>query len=366
MIKTFNELKDLSKKYNVPEEDVLFIDMNLSGLSTSEELDRVRFALKLDINNGIFNLASKNNIENYYFALPVRSNSNYKVVNNQLLFKENIIVGEVGKLTEDFCDSSYSRRGGTVLNVNPNARTSCRGCRFCYTAYQTARDKKRLTDRESLEEFFDNWLLLHNLPDLKHVLQIAIVTGCFDSEESVVDFLLLLNNVLKKYSFGGEIFYLGSQITTTELLEKLLVIPKFAYCISIECFENRDYFLRDKKRKFTIKNIAKVLKTAKSLGFRTNFTYIVGLEKLEVIKKYFEEFKNYINSFPIINIFQEHKYHKNIRHETANNMEYYLKVRKTIENIFLPTKMRPRPWEDYRTLWYLKFADEDLNDIRIP
>lgn len=32
MIKTFNELKDLSKKYNVPEEDVLFIDMNLSGL----------------------------------------------------------------------------------------------------------------------------------------------------------------------------------------------------------------------------------------------------------------------------------------------------------------------------------------------
>ena len=98
--------------------------------------------------------------------------------------------------------------------------------------------------------------------------------------------------------------------------------------------------------KFTLENIIDTLGTAKELGFRTNFTYIVGLEDLETIKRNFEKMIHYINSFPIINIFQEHKYHKGIRHEIANNMEYYLQARKIMEEIFLPTEMRPRPWED--------------------
>lgn len=59
-------------------------------------------------------------------------------------------------------------------------------------------------------------------------------------------------------------------------------------------------------------------------------------------------------------------YYKGIRHETANNIEYYLKSRKIIEEIFSQTKMRPRPWEDYRSLWYLKFLNEELDDIRTP
>ena len=124
--------------------------------------------------------------------------------------------------------------------------------------------------------------------------------------------------------------------------------------------------MRDKKRSFTIDNIANTLNIAKDLGFRTNFTYIVGLEELDIIKRNFEEFTQYINSFPIINIFQEHKYHKGIRHQSANNIAYYLEARKIIEDIFLSTEMRPRPWEDYRTLWYLKFANEELDDIRTP
>ena len=152
MINSFEDLMTLSEKYSVPREDILFMDMNISGLNTTDDLDRVRFALKLNIDNGMFNLARKKGIENYYFALPVKSNSNYHVNGSNLIFGEDTVVGKAERLTEDFCDSSYSRRGGTVLNVNPNARTSCKGCKFCYTAYQTARDKKKLTDRKSLED----------------------------------------------------------------------------------------------------------------------------------------------------------------------------------------------------------------------
>jgi len=321
MLKSFSELILLSEKYNIPAEDILFMDMNLSGLNIGGDLDRVRFEFKLDLQNKFFELARKTGIEDYYFALPVRTNSKYSVFNEKLLFDNEVAIGEVNALTEDFCDSSYSRRGGTVLNINPNARTSCRGCKFCYTVHQTARDKERLTDQNSLECFFDKWLDCHKLLDLSHILQVAVVTGCFDYEQDVIDFLLLLNSVLEKYKFNGEVFYLGSQITSRESLEKLTPIPKFAYCISLECFENREYFLRDKKQCFILENIIEVLKTAKELGFRTNFSYIVGLEALDIIHKNFSDIIQYINSFPIINIFQEHKYHKGICHETANNME---------------------------------------------
>ena len=27
---------------------------------------------------------------------------------------------------------------------------------------------------------------------------------------------------------------------------------------------------------------------------------------------------------------------------------------------------RPRPWENYRSLWYIKFGDAFLDDIRTP
>ena len=63
MIKNFEELNLLSQQYDVPKEDILFMDMNLSGLNTSDELDRVRFALKLDVSKGMFDLANKNSIE---------------------------------------------------------------------------------------------------------------------------------------------------------------------------------------------------------------------------------------------------------------------------------------------------------------
>jgi len=37
-----------------------------------------------------------------------------------------------------------------------------------------------------------------------------------------------------------------------------------------------------------------------------------------------------------------------------------------LEEIFSSTSMKPRTWEDYRSLWYLKYANEELGDIRIP
>lgn len=206
------------------------------------------------------------------------------------------------------------------------------------------------------------------IADLSHLMQIAIVTGCFPNEQKVVDFLKMAKDVLNDFLFKGELFYFGSQIKSEKALLELRKIRPLGICFSLECFDNknREYFLRDVKRDLHLDTIKEMLIIANNLGVRTNFSYIIGLESLETIKKGFGDFLPYINSFPIVNVFQSHKGQATLRHNDADKIDYYIKARKIIEDIFMQTALRPRPWENYRSLWYLKFGEEFLDDIRTP
>ena len=106
---------------------------------------------------------------------------------------------------------------------------------------------------------------------------------------------------------------------------------------------------------------------ARSVGHRVNFSYVLGLESLFTVEKYFSLAKRFINSFPIINTIQLHKYHSaSLLTPEAVNIEYFFEARKLLERIFIDTDMRPREWENYRSLWFLKFAEEKLTGIRTP
>jgi len=366
MLKNIKQLLELSSKYNIPVEDLLLLDLNLSGVKLNLPSGRVRFELE-STNKNIFSLAYSRNIYNFYLAIPTKGQSLYYFKNSYLFWKKTLI-GRVIGVTEDFCDSSYPRRGGSVLNLNPNARTSCRGCKFCYTLFQIPRDRKTLTSEDKLRIFLKNWQKEFEVNDLSHLIQVAIVTGCFPSEKDVVKFLKITKEVLNEFSFNGELFYFGSQITTEKSVLALEKLQPLGICFSLECFDikNRQYFLRDIKRKVSLDTIKEVLTFANNLGIRTNFSYIVGLESLKIMEKGFYEISNYINSFPIINIFQAHRGQEKLRCKEANKIEYYIKARKIIEKIFIPFSFRPRPWENYRSLWYIKFGDGSLDDIRTP
>ena len=366
MLKNIKHLIELSSKYNIPTEDLLLLDLNLSGVKLYFQSGRARFELK-STNKDVFSLAHSRNIFNFYLAIPTADQSFYSFKNENLFF-DNHLIGKALGVTEDFCDSSYPRRGGTVLNINPNARTSCRGCKFCYTAFQVPRDRERMLSDDKLRPFLEDWMKKFDVVDLSHLMQIAIVTGCFPNEQKVVDFLKVAKNVLNEFSFRGELFYFGSQIKSKKALLELERVKPLGICFSLECFdnENRKYLLRDIKRELHLDDIKKILIFANNKGFRTNFSYIIGLESLETIKKGFYEFLPYINSFPIVNTFQAHKGQKSLRHKEANKIDYYIKARKIIEDIFIQTPFRPRPWENYRSLWYLKFGEEFLDDIRTP
>ncbi len=365
MLTTPAEAITHSKIYNVPPEDILFLDFSLCGVAVDFTYARVRFEF-LPQNKPYFKTSFQRGVTKYFFAPPTNPNSPYRIEDGYLITKEEII-GEVKYLANDTCDSSYPRRGGTVLNLNPISKSQCHGCKFCHTLLQDTKDTDEdLRSESGLKRFVEDWLKRYKISDLANLNQVAIVTGCFESEQKLVEYLKMLKTMLDDYDFNGELFYYGSEITTKEALDDLKEIKPFALCLSLECFENRKVILRDIKKRVSIGDANKILERAVENGFRTNFSYILGIESLEAMKKIFEELFSYINRFPVINIFQIHHGQEKLRYSDAWKMNYYMKARKILEKIFKNTNMRPRPWENYRSLWYLNFDEEGLNDVRTP
>ncbi len=359
-----NIIGRLAEKYGVPLEDVLFIALNTNGVDFECDYNRMRMAFHLADSN-LFNYAKQRGELDYYFALPVNQNSPFAMVDNVLLLQDTVVGQAIGP-TEDICDSHYPRRKGTSLNINPNSRTSCYGCQFCYTAYQVPYDRKKLKTDSDLKDFFENWMLKYGLSSLSHLIQVSVVTGCYESSDDICRFLLTLKRVLVEYQFTRKIFYLGSQITTREQLSSLTEIQPFGVCISLETFERRN-LLRDKKRMINLQDACESMDFARELGYEVNFSYIVGMEPLRVIEYHFIHLREHINKFPTINTLQMHKYHQaTIMDPDALHLEYYLKARQILEQLFAMTSMRPLVWEDYRSLWFLTFNKEPLYGIRTP
>ncbi len=361
---SIRELKRLSAVYHIPIEDVFFIAVNMHGVNFPCSYNRMRTAFRLaDID--LFTYARERGERDYYLALPVNASSPFSVEDGDVRLS-GVSVGRMIDPTEDICDSNYPRRNGTSLNINPHSRTSCRGCEFCYTAYQVPQDLKMMVSEDDLREFFDGWLKARELHDLSHLIQVSVVTGCYRSSEELCAFLLRLRDVLNEYRFGGRIFYLGSQITTREHLDLLKAIQPFGVCYSLEVFERRD-LLQTKKRALSIETARELMTYADEVGHEVNFAYIVGLEPLNVIERYFGNLGRSVNKFPTVNILQVHKHHSNtLLDPSARSIEYFLQARGIIEGVFSKTPLRPLVWEDYRSLWYLTFNGVPLEGIRTP
>ena len=342
MLKGLHELQLLSEKYNIAQTDIILMDLNICGINSEIGADRVRFNLKF-----------LNEKEKYFCALQLRKDSDYQITEGKLYYKDRLIA-MVYDFEIDFCDPYYMRKNNTVLNINPKTRLNCEGCKFCYTSHQKSRSIIDLTIPNNLEMFFKDWLQEYSKEDLSELYQIAVVSGCFQSESALVNFLLELDEKVSDMNFNGEIFYLGSQIQTKNAIKELSKIRHFAYSLSIECFNNREKFLRSSKSRFTLEQIKEIMETSTSYGYRTNFTYIVGLDSLRNLEKGVKDFRQYVNSF------QEHAYQNGLRNSEANHIEYYLKARKIIEEIFANSDFRPTTWEVCRTLWYTTFNSEKL------
>lgn len=364
MIKDMDHARRLSREHNLPLEDILFISLNTTGLNAEFPYKRLRFKLALAE-------AGKE----FFFGLPVRpgdSPFSYKPIINEhegALYLDDFLVGSINEAFDDTCDTTYPRRNGSVLNLNSKTKSTCSGCAFCTTSGQTPKDRANFLSESQLRNVFDEFKGRYNKPDLSHLVQVALVTGCFGSEKRLIDHLCNVRGILRDYNYNGELFYFGSEITSEESFDILKEkADPFAFCLSVECFTRRDILLKDIKSNISLKKVLQILHNSQEREFQTNFSYIVGLDSLEEIKNNLPELLQVTNRFPIINVFQPHYNpdQSGLRIEDARKIEYYLNIRKYFEELFKGTGLRPRTWENYRPLWYTTFADEELAGIRMP
>jgi len=292
-----------------------------------------------------------------FFALPVRGaeDTNYSVHDNHLWFGDKVI-GDTEEVFLDTCDVSY-QRGPKLLNLNSRSRGNCAGCRACVHTYRNLYDETVLRDSEQLvtpqqvSDFFDR-LEEMNVP-VADLEQIAVVTGLFGSEESVVEHMVTVANAVSRRGFNGELMYFGCEVNSRDALSQLAQLGHFALIYAVDNFTNRQIALNPTKAKITLEDAGRTLLEAKSLGIATTYAYIAGLDPLTDMQRGAELLMDGLTRFPIVNIYQVQMpgQIKGMQPD-AKSLEYYILARKIFEEVFRGTNFRPRKWENYRPLWY--------------
>jgi len=366
IITTIEEAQSTSEEYDTPPEDAILIALNVEGAHSPElKSDRIRFRSNLGREN-----------RQFYTAVTNTPDSRWTLSDGNIFFM-NRQVGTYEHLMKDTCDSTYFRRfhnprdptSGTAMTINSNSRSNCRGCKFCgtYELNPEDRDNNDLTTPERLRKKIDSVLSETGKSSLAHVVGAGIVTGCFNSERATLDHILMLNKVLREeYGFAGEFNYVGSQIRSIDAIQELAdaASPAGMY-LTVECFTRRDKMLKPSKR-ISLPQARHILETANNAGLNTNILYVCGLDPLEDMEREMKEFSQVTTEFPVVNTFQEYKPgQSSLRTDEASGLKYYLKARNILERIFRDKTARPRTWENYRGLFFTRFAGEPLNGYSI-
>jgi len=341
MLKEFYEL---SQKYHVSLENVLSIAINRYGVWIDNYPDnRIRF-----------NLQFKNNQKKDYFAVCVNTYPSPFVLKNNQLYLEGNLIANISSVEKDTCTSTYFRNNMQSITFNSNSRSKCRGCKFCGTYSLDEDDGIDFSKKENIIAYFSNLLKENGAPSMKNIQDVTICTGCFKTEDDLVNHLMLVNDAFKEIDFNGSINYIGSQLRDYEKLRMLKKeLENFGLYLTMEKFLDREKYMRQEKASLTLENAKDLLTYSKSLGIETTYLYILGLEPLDVVLKYTNYFKDSINKFPIIQVFQDYtKEQEEYRCEEAKKIEYYLKARQEINKIFENTNLNPKLWECFRSLYY--------------
>ena len=349
---------DLSRKYDVPIEEIGLIDFNRTGVCLDAEEVKVGFRTR-------FNATLFYDNDFSWFALPVRTSkdSEFHARNGSLCFSGEQI-GVMDQPVLDTCNTSY-QRGEHLLNLNSRSRSNCAGCKACVhndkSLYDDTviKDHQELKTKRDLHRFFE--LEEQRGLNVKDLEQIAVVTGLFADETDALQHMKDVADVAKDFDFHGEILYFGCQIMSPSAIEQFAMLGNTSIVFAIDNFAERKSKLSRAKSSISLTDFHESMAIAKTSGIQTTFAYVVGLDNLDDLSRGFAYFEEVCTRFPVANIFQiQTDLQVRAINDEAKNLEYYVCARKRIEDIFATNAMRPRRWENYRPLWYRKFGNELL------
>lgn len=356
MVTGLEQVDRLSDEYRVGREDILLIGVNASGARSTLPYARARFRLRVVGHED----------DPIYLILPLgRDDSPYELTAEKLLF-DGQLLGHVDALENDDVVVGYFRKNQRVLTLNSNARSACTGCVFCPNVLEEASDP-RLKALDDLNSYFGFLRAETGWSDLSQLEKITVCTGCFHSEAPAINHLALVREAASVHGFNGQLHLLSSVLRSDAGLARTREeVGAFHLTITIECFTDRDLVLKQSKADFPYAEMQRTLAAAKEKGFDADFTYIVGLDPLDVAIPMIEGLRESITTFPKIQIYQAHNaFMKSFAAPGATTMEFFLSARERLERVFRPTGLRPQSWENYRSLWYFSYDHTPHRTVRI-
>ncbi|MGH3871664.1 MAG: hypothetical protein ACRDSR_09145 [Pseudonocardiaceae bacterium] len=350
------QLQALSEQYDVPYLDVALIAANSEGARPLRDYPRARMQLR----------PAGSEDEVWQIILPFdNEHSPFEVVDDALLLA-NVAVADVVALENDDVVLTYLRAGGRSITLNTHSRSRCTGCMFCPNVIEDAADET-LTTTNQLAQVLE-WLMTDNgWPDLRHAEVITVCTGCFHYPEMAIGHMAALRTAAERYGFIGRLHLLSSVLRERADLQRLQeTCGPFHLTLTMECFERRSLLLKDTKASLTLERAGEIMECCRDLGILVDFTFVAGLDSYERAVNGIAHLAPRVSTFPRIQVFQAHNdYMRRARHPQAENLSYYLDLRAALETVFAPTGLVPRSWENYRPLWYSRYAGALLPGPRV-
>lgn len=350
--RTVDEAEVFAKRHNVPLIDVLLMGLNLMGTSGFDTsiTTRGRFRMVPQIHNWPF-----------FFAVTIDPDSPFRHDGERVWLSDQL-VGSASPIHPDTCSETYIRNGGLAMTLNSNSRSSCRGCKFCGTFSLIPEEFSNLLDENNLRRAAEGFMREGLVTSYVDMESIGLVTGCFKTDELCLQHLLMIRKVFGELGFTGEIRYIGSQIKTTDAVDRLAAAGKFSLYSTVECFERREQLMKRRKSGVSLQEHIDILGYAKTKGLDTSLLYILGLDGLPAIDTNFRNFLPVLTRHPLVNLMQVYKPHQVVlRHPDAAVLDYYLNARRIIEDIF-SASLRPLGYDNYRSPWYSEYAGMKINN----
>jgi hypothetical protein len=348
---SLREAERLAARYQVPVGDVLLLGINLYGISSELGTHRARLQVGLDMAPGV----------PWQVIVPLNAAGSPFILEGDLLELDGEPVGTVERIDADDAVGGYFRDGGRAATLNPNARSRCVGCAFCPNTLEAAADP-RLAEERGLKQLLGALSDQHPSGDLAELEEITVSTGCFEREQAALDHLMALRSVLTEAGVTARIGFLTSVIRSAGAFARLAAeVSPFVLRLTAECFTRRDVMLKASKAELTASQMPVLLRGAKDAGLGTSYTYIVGLDDRDTMRRGVAGLVPHITEFPNFQVYQAHNsIMAGFRVPEADGLEFYLRSRVLLEELVGPTGLRPVAWECYRPLWYFEFAGESL------
>lgn len=354
MLTSVRHLEQVAQDWAINVEDVLLIALNASGARSPLDKPRMRFRLRLD---------SRPQDPLFLILSLGRQDSPFEIDEHELKLA-GTKVGEIEGIEDDDAVLVYWRNGTRMLTLNSNARSQCTGCVFCPNTLEDAADPK--IKSLGLAGYLGALAATSGMDDLATVQTVTVCTGCFLHEHLALEHLADVRHAMAANGCSGTLHFLSSVLTTEKGMDAAARLGPFHLTLTAECFTGRQNILKESKAKLTPDEMVTVLARAKERSMATDFTYIVGLDAIEPAVENLRRLVPVSTAFPRFQTYQAHNAFMDLyRAPGAQTIEWHLTMRRSIEELFLDTGLRPAWWQNYRSPWCFTFAGEELSEPRI-